>query len=509
MGGVDGELGRRTLSPMASERAAERPIARITMGAEREMLRALLAFLREVASGLDLSPPSAEQLSRTVEEVCVNVIERGFPSGGDASFDVEFLRRPGQLVVAVEDRGVPFDFASLETASGLAAPSLAAAGVSVRFLNLGSRGNRVEIVERLPFPDIATYIAGGRAATVTASPDPSAAPVTLRLMTPDDAIAVARCTYAVYGYTLPDEYLYFPDRLREMLDGGLLEVCVGVTPDGEVVSVLTCEVERPGAPVGYMEEGLVDPRFRHRGLLEQMLRFMERRARDRGMLGLFGEAVTVHLYSQKSNLALGFTEMGVQLGDEAPTVVFNQIADTASKQRTATVLNFLKVNEGPVRAVYAPPHHRPMIERLYAHGAFRRQLADVPVASGSPGAPAEIRVDVFPEWSEASIRVTAYGAGLVDLVRFRLRELCLRRIDWICLDLPLSEPGAAQHCAALEALGFFFAGVIPDLVGDDILRLQYLNEVEADVTSAQLASDFGKELFAYVVRAMTTQTPST
>ena len=67
-------------------------------------------------------------------------------------------------------------------------------------------------------------------------------------MTPDDAIAVARCTYAVYGYTLPDEYLYFPDRLCEMLDGGLLEVCVGTTPDGEVVGVLTCEVERPGAP---------------------------------------------------------------------------------------------------------------------------------------------------------------------------------------------------------------------------------------------------------------------
>ena len=38
--------------------------------------------------------------------------------------------------------------------------------------------------------------------------------------------------------------------------------------------------------------------------------------------------------------------------------------------------------------------------------------------------------------------------------------------------------------------------------GDDVLRLQYLNEIEVDVASAQIASDFGKELFAYVVRAM-------
>ena len=496
---------------MGAEPVAERQIARITLGAERDALPALLAFLREVARRLGVLPPSAERLGRAVEEVCLNVIERGFAPGEGASFDVAVLRRPGQLVMVVEDRGLPFDFTSLETAAGLAVPSLAAAADGVRFFNLGSRGNRVEIVERLPFPDIETYIATGRAAAVApASPDPSAVPVTLRLMTPDDAIGVARCTYAVYGYTLPDEYLYFPDRLREMLEGGLLEVCVGTTPDGEVVSVLTCEVERPGGPVGYMEEGLVDPRFRHRGLSEQMLELMVRRARDRGMLGLFGEAVTVHLYSQMSSLALGFTEVGVQLGDEAPTVVFNQIAGTASKQRTATVLNFLKTNAGPARAVYAPPHHRAMIERLYAHGAFPRELADVPAPGGSPAAStAEVRVDVSPEWSEASIRVTAYGAGLVDLVRFRLRELCLRRIDWICLDLPLSEPGAAQSCAALEALGFFFAGVIPDLVGDDILRLQYLNEVEADVASAQIASDFGKELFAYVVRAMTTKTTST
>jgi hypothetical protein len=41
-----------------------------------------------------------------------------------------------------------------------------------------------------------------------------------------------------------------------------------------------------------------------------------------------------------------------------------------------------------------------------------------------------------------------------------------------------------------------------ELADDDVLRLRYLNEVEADVESAQLASEFGRELFTYVVRAM-------
>ncbi len=42
------------------------------------------------------------------------------------------------------------------------------------------------------------------------------------------------------------------------------------------------------------------------------------------------------------------------------------------------------------------------------------------------------------------------------------------------------------------------------LADGDVLRLQYLNEVEADLESVQLASDFGRELFAYVVAAMRT-----
>jgi len=53
-------------------------------------------------------------LERAVEEVCLNVVEHGFEPGQAASFDVALLRRPGHVVVAVEDRGLPYDFADLE-----------------------------------------------------------------------------------------------------------------------------------------------------------------------------------------------------------------------------------------------------------------------------------------------------------------------------------------------------------------------------------------------------------
>jgi hypothetical protein len=65
------------------------------------------------------------------------------------------------------------------------------------------------------------------------------------------------------------------------------------------------------------------------------------------------------------------------------------------------------------------------------------------------------------------------------------------------------RPGAvvvSVEDRALEALGFFFAGIIPELAGGDVLRLQYLNDVDPDL-EPQIASDFGRELFHYVVAA--------
>jgi anti-sigma regulatory factor (Ser/Thr protein kinase)/GNAT superfamily N-acetyltransferase len=480
-------------------------IGRLTLIADAAYLGAALGFVRETAGQLGLAPRDVTALARATEEVSLNVIEHAFEPGQPATFDIVLLRGPGEIVVAVEDRGLPFDWKLLEASphSALTVPSLSGFADAVRFANLGPQGNRVEIVKRLPFRAIDAYPGTVKPGAVAPPPvHPEASPVRLRPMTPDDAVAVARCTYAVYGYTVPDDYLYFPDHMREMLHGGLLEVCVGENAEGEVVSCLTREVDRPGAAVGYLGEGMVEPRYRGHRLLEQMLAFSLEQARDKGMLGLYAEAVTVHPFSQKSNLALGAAETGVQLADEAP-IDFKLIAESASKKRTATVLHYFKANQAPTRTVYPPEHHRAMVERIYERGRFDRTVAAAGPAAGPASAKgAQASVNIYPAWREAALRVTAYGSDLPDLVRLRLRELCLRRIDWISLDLPLSHPEARELCAPIETLGFFFAGIIPELADDDVLRLQYLNEVEADVDSAKLASDFGKELFDYVVAEM-------
>src|SRR5204863_468309 len=83
-------------------------------------------------------------------------------------------------------------------------------------------------------------------------------------------------------------------------------------------------------------------------------------------------------------------------------------------------------------------------------------------------------------------------------IRDHGRNLGLR-VALIDLDGPLATPAAVACTGQLEALGFFFAGIVPEKPAGDFLRLQYLNDVATDAGQIQLASDFGKELLEYVL----------
>jgi hypothetical protein len=65
----------------------------------------------------------------------------------------------------------------------------------------------------------------------------------------------------------------------------------------------------------------------------------------------------------------------------------------------------------------------------------------------------------------------------------------------------LSHPAVQRFCASLEMLGLFFGGIVPEFEDGDVLCLQYYNKVELELQDVQLAFDFSKELFSYVLKA--------
>src|SRR3712207_5208192 len=268
--------------------------------------------------------------------------------------------------------------------------------------------------------------------------------------------------------------------------------CVAVD-DGEIVGHLALTLERPDAQVAEAGQAVVDPRYRGHHLFPKMKTFLADRAREDGIYGLNSEATAVHPYSQKGNLHLGARETGYLLGYIPASVSYKEIGDERAGRRGSVALMYLRTNIEPERKVYPPIPYEGVVRRVVEHNGLRRRLAEPePPELSSP----RRSVNVRRNHTGAFLRGAEPGLDLTGVVRTRLRELCVHRVDGVYVDLPLSHP--ATQSVRLDELGFIFGCVVPEGAGGggDVLRLQYLNNVEpGDVSTA---SPFGEELLSLI-----------
>jgi anti-sigma regulatory factor (Ser/Thr protein kinase)/GNAT superfamily N-acetyltransferase len=476
----------------------ERLVARVTVTTDPELLPAVVDFVGQVAHGLGLKDRAAEHLDRAVEAVCRNVIEHAFAADEEGRYDVEVLRRPGRVVIGVEDRGLPFDYAHLRNDGDTALPQMLRRSFAdeMRFINLGRGGNRVELIKHMPHADVRQELPEDDHHVLRTPVAPEDTPLEIRMMRPEETAELSRCVYRSYGYSYDWDHIYYPDRIRELQESGLMRSCVAVTTEGDLVGHLAVRLGGPDSWVGEAGQAVVDPRFRGHRLFERMKTFLAERARDWGMYGLYSEATAVHPYSQKGNLDLGARETGFLLGYIPASVSYKEIGEDREGRRGSVALFYLRTNPEPERAIHPPAVYREAVKRVVEHNGLHRTEedgsdAEMPTSS-------RISVDVRRDHNLAFLKVEEPGADLQELVRVRLRELCLHRVDCIYVDLPLSHPAVQSAGASLDELGFFFGGIIPELRDGDVLRLQYLNEVDIRPGDVRTGSDFGQELVSFI-----------
>ena len=357
----------------------ERPVARVRVTTDAELLPAVVDFVRQVTHRLGLRNKAAEYLDESVEAVCRNVIEHAFAPDEEGQYDVLVFHRPGQVVVAVEDQGLPFDYARPQDSGDTALPEMLHRSFAeeVRFINLGRGGNRVELVKHLPHADVREQLSEDEHhQTVRAAPVPKDTPVEIRMMRPEESFELSRCVYRSFGYSYLWDFVYYPERMRALQQSGLMRSCVAVTRGNEFVGHLAVRLEHPDSSVGEAGQAVVDPRFRGHRLFERMMTFMAEHAEDWGLCGLYGEAIAVHPYSEKGFLHLGAKETGFLLGYVPASVSFKGIDDAREGRRGSVALFYMRINEEPERVVYPPDHYQDVIQRVVEHNGLLRTFGE-------------------------------------------------------------------------------------------------------------------------------------
>ena len=488
----------------------EAPIrTELTLPSDMRVLPIARAYVRELTTLAELPSKEAQDLVLAVDEACTNVIEHAFDPGESGTFTVVGELTPAALTLAICDKGLPFDpsVAPTYTPPGEAdAAAVSARGLGlhlihqtvdqVHWINHGREGKELRLVKNRPQADVTAYLPEAEL-TPFRDDQPLAPPqgYAIRRLRSEEAVWVARCIYRAYGHTYFNEDLYYPERIARQNETGELVSVVAVTQGDEVELVGHCAAERPDlGRVAEIGQAVVVPAHRKRGLLERMTSFLEEEGRKLGLQGFFAEAVTSHTYSQRAIEGMGFHPCGVVLGAMPRSVSFKKIRSEPLSQRESCVLYFRHLVPPAPAAIYAPAHHRAILERIYA------QL-ETPVEFLEPRTADDlgrVTVSFHRVLQTGMIRVQRVGTDMPAEIRQMRRHLCeIAGAQMIYLELPLAQAGTPDLCRAVEADGFFFSGLGPCFAPDgDVLRLQYVN-APLDPVQIQVANPFGQELLTY------------
>lgn len=483
-------------------------IAKLSAIAKVEFLPAVTQFVKQAAITAGLDDRDAGRLEIVVEEACVNVIEYSFPHDKTGTYDVIIERLPGKILVAVEDKGLPVDYTQFDNVndSGLGVFLMRQIADELHFKNTADGGKRVELVKNLPYKEIEELTKPVEKIpaeqTVLA---PATENVNIDFMLPEQSTELARFVYKVHGNNFGEESIYYPDKRTEEIESGLLDACVVLNESNEVIGHLAMTLSAVDSMVGHSCQAIIDPRYIKHGLFKRMKEFMIDNANARGMYGLYSEVPADNILNQQSNISLNTHEIGVLMGH----LISNFSRDTKNSEikniRTAAILFYIKINEEPALNIYPPYHHKTIISKIYNKHKLNRTIRTTSRTNIDRALvdKTAVRVRVVPETSVAYLSITDFGLDFKQHIMFRMKEFIHRKIECIYLDLPLNNPYTQLLCASFEMLGFFFAGVVPEYYETgDVLRLQYLNNVELENKKLQTASEFGQELLDYVFNAM-------
>jgi anti-sigma regulatory factor (Ser/Thr protein kinase) len=482
-------------------------LARLELPNDAALLGIARAYTREVAAAANLPLADGAALVWAVEAACSDVIEHAYDPGETSTFTIAAELSATALTIALHERGLPFDprqvsadgappaeDAAVPAARGALWQHISLAVDEAHWINHGPAGMELRLTKARP-------IAAARAAPPADGQAPRRAEVPLtpeqtysiRRLQPSKAIEVCQLIYRTYGYTYPNEDLYYPDRLVQLNEAGELISVVALDAGGAVVGHYA--LERPGlGPVAESAQAAVSPAHRGRKLMERMRVYLEEEGRRVGLRGIFGQPVTTHTYSQRVQADFGGRVCGVSLGI-APAVEMKQIADLRGVQRLSLMLYFKYLDPPTPAPIHVPAHHRAIVQRIYDHHGAPVELARAHAPSGR----GKVTVGYARSYGLGTIRVTQIGADTAAEVRRARADLVVTAgVEAVFLELPLAQPAAAHLWEAAEADGFFFSGIGPRFAADgDALRLQYLAE-PLDTARLQVLDPFGQELLAYV-----------
>jgi N-acetylglutamate synthase-like GNAT family acetyltransferase/anti-sigma regulatory factor (Ser/Thr protein kinase) len=452
----------------------------------------VLALLPPFAAASGIPAEDERRLARVVAGLVGFTLDHAYPDDDLGEIEVTLEEDVDLVHVTVHDWGLPLmsaggDFGLLPEALAALAPD---AG-NVRLLNLGSEGKRLTAEVSVRSSD------GGQASAhhIEAAPRhgktdaETPAAIEFRAATREDAEAIAQLLYENYHLSYVHADFYRPRYLMAALASGELLSAIAVH-DEQVIGHHAL-MPLPGVPSAETGAAVVHSAYRGLGLFGRLFEHTLEAATERGLASVFGDAVTIHPFSQRVESSHGYRETALQLGMVPAQTTMRGLGGERPRRRTATLRSYRPFDEQP-RQVALPAPYRGQLESIYAN---------VGLSIETRAKPAQLEGDaVTAEFDEPRslgfLRLRRWDEETATTLKRAVRHLLSRHVDVVYADVDLVGVNDVDEATAeLNELGFFAAGLIlhgPD--GHDHVRLQLLDSEEIELENVVCDSSFAQAL---------------
>ena len=456
------------------------------------------AVLPAFAAAAGIPAEDAQRLAAVVTRLVEFTLDDAYPDDDSGEIEVT-LEADGELVhVTVHDWGLPLTSAGAEFGP-LPEPlaALAADAQNVELLNLGSDGKRLtaDVPARRSGGDrqaVRHHIeAAPRSAKAADGDDGS---IEVRAATPEDAEAIAQLLYENYHLSYVHADFYRPRYLMAALDSGELLSAIALH-DGRVIGHHAV-MPIAGVPSAETGAAVVHSAYRGLGIFGRLFEHTLDAAVERGLASVFGDAVTIHPYSQRAERSHGYRETALQLGMFPAQTTMRGFGGKGPRRRTATLRSYRPFDEQPRRAAL-PAAYRDLLESAYESVGLPLERRGEP----APLAGEPVTADLDEPRALGFMRLRRWDDGASGAVKPTVRHLLSRHVDVVYADVDLMAVGDVEAAAAeLNELGFFAAGLVlhgPD--GHDHLRLQLLDCEDVELDEIVCDSPFAEALKQHVL----------
>jgi N-acetylglutamate synthase-like GNAT family acetyltransferase len=313
--------------------------------------------------------------------------------------------------------------------------------------------------------------------------------IEVRAATIEDAEGIAQLLYESYHLSYVHADFYRPRYLVALLESGELVSAVAVHEGNVVAHHALMPVE--GVPSAETGAAVVHTAYRGLGLFGRLFEHTLGAAADRGLASVFGDAVTIHPFSQRAESSHGYREAALQLGMLPAQTTVRGFGGDGPRRRTATLRSYRPLDCRP-REVVLPDAYRELLESVYENLGLPLTQREVTAALEGDAVTAacdEPRALGF-------LRIRRWDDKTAATLTHEVRRLLSQHVDVVYADLDLAAVAKVDEAtAAANELGFFAAGlVLHGSEGHDHLRLQRLDTAEIELDDVVCDSPFAQTL---------------